>query len=156
MKNIITIDPGYSALGWAVGEKGSGWLEYGTLYFKEKDRLKEIHKKVTDLLREYLPIETVYIEDFRIYRDEIKDKHKTAFAIGVIVACAYELGLDVKLINHRKWKADFERIYWVVEPKLPRKWRDGLQKGSEHSRDAVMMLLPRVISLKSLLTGGKK
>ncbi len=151
---IVAIDPGYTNLGYAVGEEGKLY-EYGTVYLKSKDRLKEIYKKVSDLFKKYKP-SLVLVEDFRVYRGELRGKHKTGLAIGVISAVAYEHGAEVRFVNHKSWKAEFQRVYPIVEPRLGDDWREGLRKGSEHSRDAVMMLLPKVVSLKSLLVGGKK
>lgn len=145
----VAIDPGFTRLGWAVG-KNNELFDWGTLYLSGRDRLREIYDKVSNLFLEWRP-SVVYVEDFRIYRSDIRDKHKTAFAIGIVVACAYEHGAEVCLLNHRSWRADFERIYWVVEKRLSEKWKEGLRSGSEHSRDAVMMLLPRVVDLKKLL-----
>ncbi len=151
---IVAIDPGYSNLGYAVGAEGKLY-EYGTVYLKNKDRLKEIYIKMSDLFEKYKP-SLVLVEDFRIYREELRGKHKTAFAIGVVSAAAYEHGAEVRLVNHKSWRAEFQRVYTIVEPRLGEDWREGLQKGSEHSRDAVMMLLPKVVSFKSLLVGGRR
>jgi len=148
---VMTFDPGYSAMGWAVGEDNT-LLDYGTLYFKERDRLREIYSKVNTLIKEHSP-ERLVVEDFRVYREEIRGKHKTAFVIGLLSAIAYEHRVDIELVNHNKWKAEFKRVYGVVWLRLDSEWEKALQRGSEHSRDAVMMLLPRIVSLRAILSG---
>ena len=154
MAKVIAIDPGYTNLGYAVGYN-RGLIDFGTLYFKDKDRLKEIYVKISDLFRKHKPTKAL-VEDYRVYNETNRGKHKTAFAIGVIVACAYEQGVSVELIPYKTWQARFKRVYSVAWARLPPEWKDGLQNGSEHSRDAVMMLLPEVVSLKALLVGGKR
>jgi len=151
---VMTFDPGYSAMGWAVGEDNT-LLDYGTLYFKERDRLREIYSKVNALIKEHSP-NKLLVEDFRVYREEIRGKHKTAFVIGLLSAIAYENGVDIELVNHNRWKAEFKRVYGSVWLRLNPEWEEGLRGGSEHSRDAVMMLLPEIVDLKRLLTGGKR
>ena len=147
---VIAIDPGYSALGYAVGEKPNKLVEYGTLYFREKDRLREIYNKVCELFRRHNP-HVALIEDYRIY-EENRGKHKPAFALGVIVAVCYEFECNIRLVFHNSWKAEFERVYFTVAGRLSEEWHKALQGGSEHSRDAVMMLLPQVVDLKAILT----
>lgn len=138
---ILAIDPGYANLGYAVGHKGR-LVASGTLYFRSKDRLKEIYTKVSKLFMDYT-IDRVLIEDFRIYRGEIRGKHKTAFVIGLVASVAYEHGAEIKLVNYRTWQGMFRK---VNTERLSEDWKEALQNGSQHSRDAVMMLVSEVFS----------
>ena len=147
---IAAIDPGYTNLGYAFGYKGE-LTAWGTLYFKDHDRLKEIYLKISDLFAKYKP-ERVLVEDFHVYREEIKGKHKTTLAIGVIVACAYDCGAEVELVHHNTWKAKFQKTAEAYSPFLEMEpWKTALKGGSEHSRDAVRMLVPEVFSLKAVM-----
>ncbi|ADO44928.1 hypothetical protein Hydth_0528 [Hydrogenobacter thermophilus TK-6] len=154
MSRIMTIDPGYSALGYAVGEENK-LIEYGTVYFKGKEetRLTEIYLKIKELIQRHNP-DTVLIEDYRVYKDGYKGKHKTAIVVGIICAIAYEHKIKPTFVFHNSWKAKFQRVYFTIVNRLSEEWKKALGEGSEHSRDAVMMLLPEVVSLKALLKGG--
>ncbi|GAB6066031.1 hypothetical protein JCM9492_11230 [Aquifex pyrophilus] len=144
---ILAIDAGFR-LGYACGENGK-LIKAGTIYAKET---RELFEKVRELFEELKP-EKVVIEDFRVYVPEFKGKHKTPLAIGIILAIAYERDIEVSLINHNTWKAQFKRIYPAVFPRLSEDWLNALEKGSEHSRDATAMLLCEM-PLISFLKGG--
>ena len=146
---IIAIDPGYTNLGYAVGTDGE-IVEYGTLYFKDPDRPKEIYEKVAKIFKRHQPTRAI-VEDFRVYKSDYRGKHKTAVALGIVLACAYDRGAQVDLIHYKTWVACFQRVYAIVYPRLSGRWKKALRKGSEDSRDAVMMLLPEVVSLRGVL-----
>lgn len=147
---IAAIDPGYTNLGYAFGRRGE-LVACGTLYFKNDDRLKEIYEKVSSLFDKFRP-KRVLVENFHVYREEIRAKHKTSLAIGVIFSCAYIYGAECELINHNSWKAKFKKCaeayshFLETEP-----WKGALSSGSEHSRDAVKMLIPEVLSLRAVI-----
>ena len=147
---IAAIDPGYSNVGYAFGQRGE-LIACGTLYFKGRDRLKEIYEKVSSLFERYRP-KRVLVEDFHVYREEIRGKHKTTLAIGIIFSCAYIYGAECELINHNAWKAKFKKCAEAYSPFLETEpWKTALSSGSEHSRDAVRMLIPEIFSLKAMI-----
>ena len=143
---VLAIDPGFSNLGYAVGKREGRereLLEYGTLYFREKGteaRIYEIAHKLEALFEKWKP-QLVVCEDFRVYEESYRGKHKTPLAIGVLGYLAYRYGAEFKLVNHNSWKAQVRRLYPFVFHKLSDKWKKGMNdEGSEHSRDAVQIL----------------
>ncbi len=142
---VIAIDPGLSRLGYAVGEKPNKLLETGTFY-AQKDKMQQVVAFIQSLINKYVP-QCLVIEDYRIYNTSIKKKHTTPEVIGAIKTLCISNGIEYELTYHNEWKAKFNRIYFCIHDRLDESWKNALQKGSEHSRDAVMMLLPHVVSL---------
>ncbi len=140
----IAIDPGYTNLGYAVSYD-TQLLQYGTFYFKDDDRLQEIYYAIKDLFIGYKPNE-VLVEEFRIYkRAPLRGADKTAFAFGVTCAVVFEFGAALKVVNYNNWSSQFKKTYKLIEDNLAINWKEALEQGSEHSRDAVKMLLPATI-----------
>ncbi len=146
---IMTIDPGYTRLGWAVGEVPNKFIACGTMYFVREDRITEIHERIKEKIQEY-NVEHIYIEDYKVYKKN-KNGYKTLIVIGLIAGIAKSLGSGVSAIPYTKWNSEFDRVYGLACDYLSDPWKHALLEGSEHSRDAVKMLLTKVIDLQKLL-----
>lgn len=147
----MAVDPGLANFGYAVGKKPNQIIDYGTFRPKRgEDKFKSLQFFIVSLLKEYQP-ELVIYEQYRIYGREYSYLHKTSEVIGLIKTLCEMHAIACIEVNHNKWKAMFNRVYSACHLKLPLEWKQGLQAKSEHTRDAVMMLLPYVISIKDLL-----
>lgn len=147
-KVVIAFDPGYR-LGYAVGQKPNKLIEAGTFY-AQRDKDKEVSFFVKQLLQKHKP-QLVLIEDYRIYNPFYRGKHKTSEVIGIIKSLCFSEGVEVEMLQHNRWKAEFVRVYSAIQEKLGDDWKKALGAKSEHTRDAVSMLLPYVFSIYDLV-----
>ncbi len=58
---------------------------------------------------------------------------------------AKSLGSGVSVVQYTKWKSEFDRVYPLTCNYLSASWKRAVSEGAEHSRDAVKMLLTKVI-----------
>ena len=132
----MTVDPGMRC-GYAIG-RGAELLAYGTIYAKDYEQITE---EMKELVETYKP-QRLILEDWRGYNTDIKAKHKTPIVIGIVLA-VYKCIANgpYELVLYNSWSARFKRAYFTVFHLLPEEWKKALEGGSEHSRDAVAMLL---------------
>lgn len=150
---VLAVDVGYSNFGYALGQKPNRLIKAGTLRPK-KDNLQVIWNFLSDLNKEY-HIDLLVYEQYRIYGRPYSHLHKTPEVIGLLKTFCMQNNIEAEEVNYNRWQAELSRVYAVCYPYLTEDWKYYLNETkSEHTRDAVGMLLPRVVAL-SLLKAGK-
>ncbi len=164
--NIMAIDPGIAKCGFAIGEKPNKIKEYGTIYTSSKDgeldqRISIITDKIYRKIEEY-NIKKILIEQFRVFNSYNSSVHKTIELIGAIKeGVRVKYGIPVFEINHKRWQARYEtvinsKVYPYFTNIYGEEWEKALNEGSEHSRDAVKILLIEVFSVSDIISEVKK
>lgn len=160
-KKILALDMGLRNMGYAIGAKPNKLIEWGTWHtyarnsFEKRkvELLENIYRKI-----EQYGINLVVMEMYRVYQDYRKAQHVTIELIG-----ALKEGLRLKFpkteweeVNKNWWEARLRRImasgYYLHMGEV---WEKALSEGSEHSRDAVSILLVYVFDIKALFVNKK-
>lgn len=100
MERVLGIDPGFGRTGWGVIEKIKGeWVAvaWGCIETSVKDkfidRLFELHKKLTGVIKKYQP-NRIAVEDL-FFAKNVKTAMKVGEARGVILLTCVQAGAPV-------------------------------------------------------------